>query len=114
MGRNALGCFCPSEIPYYHDPARKAPALTREQIQQKIDQMIATAVLLRQCGFPGIEVRAMHWGYLLDQFALSFMNHRTDEYGRGAGEPPPAVPGRLWRGSRPPAARILWSPCAWR
>ena len=23
----------------------------------------------------------MHWGYLLDQFALSFMNHRTDEYG---------------------------------
>ena len=80
-GRNALGCFCPSEIPYYHDPARKAPALTREQIQQKIDQMIATAVLLRQCGFPGIEVHAMHWGYLLDQFALSFMNHRTDEYG---------------------------------
>ena len=75
-GRNALGCFCPSEIPYYHDPA-----LTREQIQQKIDQMIATAVLLRQCGFPGIEVHAMHWGYLLDQFALSFMNHRTDEYG---------------------------------
>lgn len=80
-GRNALGCFCPSEIPYYHDPARRAPALTREQIQQKIDQMIATAVLLRQCGFPGIEVHAMHWGYLLDQFALSFMNHRTDEYG---------------------------------
>lgn len=80
-GRNALGCFCPSEIPYYHDPARTAPALTREQIQQKIDQMIATAVLLRQCGFPGIEVHAMHWGYLLDQFALSFMNHRTDEYG---------------------------------
>ena len=80
-GRNALGCFCPSEIPYYHDPARRAPALTREQIQQKIDQMIATAVLLHQCGFPGIEVHAMHWGYLLDQFALSFMNHRTDEYG---------------------------------
>ena len=43
--------------------------------------MSATAVLLRQCGFPGIEVHALHWGYLLDQFALSFMNHRTDEYG---------------------------------
>ena len=28
-GRNAPGCFCPSEIPYYHDPARLAPALTR-------------------------------------------------------------------------------------
>ena len=23
----------------------------------------------------------MHWGYLLDQFAMTFMNHRTDEYG---------------------------------
>lgn len=43
--------------------------------------MIATAVLLKQCGFPGIEVHAMHWGYLLDQFAMTFMNHRTDEYG---------------------------------
>ena len=80
-GRNALGCFCPSEIPYYHDPARIAPALTKDQIKQKIDQMIATAVLLKQCGFPGIEVHAMHWGYLLDQFAMTFMNHRTDEYG---------------------------------
>ncbi|MDO4825042.1 MAG: hypothetical protein Q4A80_02995, partial [Bacillota bacterium] len=50
-GRNALGCFCPSEIPYYHDPARIAPALSKDQIKQKIDQMIATAVLLKQCGF---------------------------------------------------------------
>ena len=80
-GRNAPGCFCPSEIPYYHDPARLAPALTKDQIRQKIDQMIATAVLFKQCGFPGIEVHAMHWGYLLDQFAMTFMNHRTDEYG---------------------------------
>lgn len=80
-GRNALGCFCPSEIPYYHDPARLAPALTKDQIKQKIDQMIATAAFFQQCGFPGIEVHAMHWGYLLDQFAMSFMNHREDEYG---------------------------------
>ena len=80
-GRNAPGCFCPSEIPYYHDPARLAPALTKDQIRQKIDQMVATAAFLKQCGFPGIEVHAMHWGYLLDQFAMTFMNHRTDEYG---------------------------------
>lgn len=53
-GRNALGCFAPSEIPYYHDPSRLAPALTRDQIKTKIDQMIATAVLMKQCGFPGI------------------------------------------------------------
>lgn len=28
-----------------------------------------------------MEVHSIHWGYLLDQFALSMMNHRTDEYG---------------------------------
>lgn len=80
-GRNAMGCYGPSEIPYYHDPAKTTPALTKMQIQQKIQQMIDTAVFLKACGFPGIEVHAMHWGYLLDQFALSYMNHREDEYG---------------------------------
>lgn len=80
-GRNAVGCYGPSEIPYYHDPSQKTPALTQDQIHQKIDQMIATAAFLKTCGFPGIEVHAMHWGYLLDQFALSYMNHRTDAYG---------------------------------
>lgn len=80
-GRNAVGCYGPSAIPYYHDPSQITPALTRDQIRQKIDQMIATAAFFKQCGFPGIEVHAMHWGYLLDQFAMTFMNHRTDEYG---------------------------------
>lgn len=80
-GRNAVGCYGPSAIPYYHDPSQITPALTRDQIKQKIDQMIATAAFFKQCGFPGIEVHAMHWGYLLDQFAMTFMNHRTDEYG---------------------------------
>ena len=80
-GRNAVGCYGPSEIPYYHDPSIKTPALTKDQIKRKIDQMIDTAAFFKSCGFPGIEVHAMHWGYLLDQFAMTFMNHRTDEYG---------------------------------
>ncbi|MBQ9852373.1 MAG: FAD-dependent oxidoreductase [Ruminiclostridium sp.] len=80
-GRNAVGCYGPSEIPYYHDPSITTPALTKDQIKRKIDQMIDTAAFLKSCGFPGIEVHAMHWGYLLDQFAMTYMNHRTDEYG---------------------------------
>lgn len=80
-GRNAMGAYGPSEIPYYHDPSKTTPALTKDQIKQKIDQMVATAAFLKTCGFRGIEVHAMHWGYLLDQFAMTFMNHRTDEYG---------------------------------
>lgn len=80
-GRNGVGCYCPSEIPYYHDPSRLAPALTRDQIRRKIEMMVETAAFLQRCGFPGMEVHAMHWGYLLDQFAMPLMNHRTDEYG---------------------------------
>lgn len=55
--------------------------------------MIATAVFFQQCGFPGIEVHAMHWGYLLDQFAMTFMNHRTDEYGGALENRLPLRPG---------------------
>ncbi|MFR4757791.1 MAG: hypothetical protein ACLT9P_06545 [Evtepia gabavorous] len=55
-----------------HDPRPEvgAPDPDPEQIQQKIDSDDCHGiVLLRQCGFLGIEVHAMHWAYLLDQFA---------------------------------------------
>jgi 2-enoate reductase len=32
-------------------------------------------------GFDGIQIHAVHEGYLLDQFAISMFNLRTDEYG---------------------------------
>ena len=80
-GRNTLGCAAPSEIPYYADPSRMAPALTKDQIRYKIDRIIETAAFFQKCGFPGVEMHAMHWGYLLDQFAMTLTNHRTDEYG---------------------------------
>ena len=28
-----------------------------------------------------MEIHAVHEGYLLDQFTLKYVNHRTDEYG---------------------------------
>lgn len=35
----------------------------------------------KRAGFDGIEVHAVHEGYLMDQFAISMFNQRTDEYG---------------------------------
>ncbi|MCD8249598.1 MAG: FAD-dependent oxidoreductase [Lachnospiraceae bacterium] len=40
-----------------------------------------TCRLIKDCGFSGIDVHAMHWGYLLDEFANSLTNLRTDDYG---------------------------------
>ena len=31
--------------------------------------------------FDGVQIHAVHEGYLIDQFAISMFNQRTDEYG---------------------------------
>lgn len=81
QGRNVNGCYAPSEIPCFFDPNQTAPALTTDQVKKKIELMVKTTAFMKECGFPGVEVHAMHWGYLLDQFAMALTNHRTDEYG---------------------------------
>ena len=37
--------------------------------------------LLKEAGVDGVEIHAVHEGYMLDQFTISNMNYRTDEYG---------------------------------
>lgn len=81
IGRNGPGSYAPSELPYYHIPDTKAPALTVDQIKKKIELEVKAAAMAKQIGYDGVEVHAMHFGYLLDEFAMSFMNHREDEYG---------------------------------
>lgn len=81
LGRNAVGCLAPSPAPYAFAPDRTVPALTTDQIRRKIDQVVETAAFLKRCGFPGVEMHAMHWGYLLDALAMSMQNRRTDAYG---------------------------------
>ncbi len=55
--------------------------MTVDEIHQMEDAFVKTAVLLKQAGVDGVEIHAVHEGYLLDQFALPYVNHRTDEYG---------------------------------
>lgn len=40
-----------------------------------------TAKLCMETGFDGVEVHAVHEGYLLDQFTTKYTNRRTDQYG---------------------------------
>ncbi|MCI9467826.1 MAG: FAD-dependent oxidoreductase [Oscillospiraceae bacterium] len=80
IGRNAPGSVAPSDLPNFWNPAETNREITKEEIKKKIDGMVKTAVLMKQCGYDGVEVHAIHWGYLMDEFAMSYMNHRTDEY----------------------------------
>ena len=59
----------------------ECPEMTVEQIHEIIEAFAKTAKLCRDAGVDGVEVHAVHEGYLLDQFAIEFFNKRTDDYG---------------------------------
>ena len=56
-------------------------ALTKEEIHKFVDAFAKSAKMLKDAGVDGVEVHAVHEGYLLDQFTLKYVNKRTDEYG---------------------------------
>lgn len=55
--------------------------LTVKEIKEYITAFGKSAKLLKDAGVDGVEVHAVHEGYLLDQFTLKYVNKRTDEYG---------------------------------
>lgn len=55
--------------------------MTKEEIQEFIDAFAKSAKMCKDAGVDGVEIHAVHEGYLLDQFALKYVNKRTDEYG---------------------------------
>ena len=74
-----LACPSPQPSRWAHDII--CPEMTVEQIHEIIEAFAKTAKLCRDAGVDGVEVHAVHEGYLLDQFAIEFFNKRTDEYG---------------------------------
>jgi len=71
----------PSPQPNRWAPDIICPEMTKEQIHEIIEAFAKTAKLCKDAGVDGVEVHAVHEGYLLDQFAIEFFNKRTDEYG---------------------------------
>ncbi len=55
--------------------------MTVEEIQKFITAFGKTAKKLQKAGVDGVEIHAVHEGYLLDQFTLKYCNKREDEYG---------------------------------
>lgn len=62
-------------------PQYKCHGLTVEEIQEYVEAYAKTAKLCKDNGVDGVEVHAVHEGYLMDQFTLPYSNHRTDCYG---------------------------------
>ncbi len=56
-------------------------AMTEADITRVIDQFATTAARAEEAGFDGVQIHAVHEGYLLDQFAIALFNNRTDAYG---------------------------------
>ncbi|AKN30008.1 2-enoate reductase [Clostridium carboxidivorans P7] len=71
----------PAEIQNVWDPTKKNPGMTKEDIKQLIKSFAQGAYLAKKAGADGVEIHAVHEGYLLDQFVIASMNYRTDEYG---------------------------------
>ena len=71
----------PSPQPSRWAPDIECPEMTLEQIHEIIEAFAKTAKLCKDAGVDGVEVHAVHEGYLLDQFSMEFFNKRTDEYG---------------------------------
>ena len=79
--RNALMVAPSDGIPNVWMPELKHRGLTREEIHDIVDAFGKSALMCKKAGIDGVEIHAIHEGYLLDQFTISNTNERTDEYG---------------------------------
>ncbi len=64
----------------WYDEVYSRP-LTVKEIKEMVEAFAKTAKLCMDAGVDGVEIHAVHEGYLLDQFTMKYTNLRTDEYG---------------------------------
>ena len=86
FGRAAIphlmkNAIAPSDQENRWDPSIHHKAMTIDQIKELIASFVACAGVAKESKFDGVEIHAVHEGYLLDQFAIALYNKRTDEYG---------------------------------
>jgi len=78
-----LACnpVAPSAIPNYWDPSITCRELTVKEVETIVKKAAESAVIAKMAGFDGVEIHAVHEGYLLDQFTIAMFNKRNDKYG---------------------------------
>lgn len=74
-------CASPSELPSRWAEDVTCREITVKEITEMVDAFAKTAKMCKDAGVDGVEIHAVHEGYLIDQFTTAYTNHRTDEYG---------------------------------
>ena len=77
----APGDPAPSALANVWDPRGIQREMTVEEIHDYVKWFAIGAKAAKDAGIDGVEIHAVHEGYLLDQFTISAFNKRTDEYG---------------------------------
>lgn len=70
-----------SNTPNRWDDSCMSRPMTKKEIDKIVMAFGRISKLCKDAGVDGIEVHAVHEGYLLDQFTMKYTNQRTDEYG---------------------------------
>lgn len=87
LGRSAIPfslqgqCVAPSPISNRWVPSIPCRELTTEEVEHIVEKFKESAVIAKKLGFDGIEIHAVHEGYLLDCFTMALFNQRKDKYG---------------------------------
>lgn len=88
LGRSALPNFvapkdmiAPSTTTNRWLPNVTCRELKTEEIEEIVKQFGKAAHIAKSSGFDGVEIHAVHEGYLLDCFTMTLFNQRTDKYG---------------------------------
>ena len=76
-----------------------------DEIHDIVEQFGNGAYNAKRAGFDGVEIHAVHEGYLIDQFAISPVQPAHRRIRRQPGEPSALCHARSWRRSRPAAAQ---------
>jgi 2-enoate reductase len=71
----------PSALPNYWNPNITCRELTTAEVEKLVQDFGRAAEMAVEAGFDGVEIHAVHEGYLVDQFTIAFFNRRTDKYG---------------------------------
>ena len=77
----AVQPVAPSAIPNYWEPRITCRELKTEEVERLVKGFGDAAEIAVEAGFDGVEIHAVHEGYLIDQFAIALFNRRTDKYG---------------------------------